>query len=113
MTYTFEATNNGDAPLNRPGATTGGPGTKDPGWVVDGHCDGAATYVSGDDDDNDLLDPGETWEFTCQNAVDGTDHQHRAHHRPALERRREPAAGDPESGTSRTPSSGSLQPGSR
>ena len=21
--------------------------------------------------DNDLLDPGETWEFTCQNAVDG------------------------------------------
>jgi uncharacterized repeat protein (TIGR01451 family) len=70
VTYTFEATNTGDAPLNRPSATTGGAGTKDPGWVVDGRCDSPTTYVSGDGNGNDLLDPGETWQFTCQNTVD-------------------------------------------
>jgi uncharacterized repeat protein (TIGR01451 family) len=61
--YTFVATNTGDTPLNRPGASSGGPGTKDPGWVADSGCS-PVTYFSGDDG-NDLLDPGESWTFTC------------------------------------------------
>ena len=64
VTYTFEAKNTGTPALNRPGATTAGP-AKDPGWIEDTRCTSPATFVSGDTDDDDLLDPGETWTFTC------------------------------------------------
>jgi hypothetical protein len=72
VTYTFEATNTGIPALNRPDATTAGP-AKEPGWVTDSHCTSEATYVDngGDANDNDLLDPGETWTFTCPGAVGG------------------------------------------
>jgi archaellum component FlaG (FlaF/FlaG flagellin family) len=71
VTYTFEAENTGDDVLNRPGATTGGPGPTEPGWVVDGRCESDATFVGGDTNGNELLDPGETWEFTCDGEVTG------------------------------------------
>ncbi len=78
VTYTFLATNPDDGdpvpvpPLNRPGAagTPPGPSATDPGWVVDDHCTSPATYVTGDGNGNVLLDPGETWEFTCQGVID-------------------------------------------
>ena len=79
VTYRFTATNPGEEPLNRPGAEGGGPGTKDPGWVEDiapdvpgaGRCDSPPTYDGGDANDNDLLDPGEEWEFSCPGTVTG------------------------------------------
>ena len=75
VTYTFAATNTGTPGLNRPGATVPGePGPKDPGWVADTQCVDPATYVSGDLPDdatgNNLLDPGETWTFTCLGSID-------------------------------------------
>ena len=80
VTYRFTATNPGEEPLNRPGADGGGPGTKDPGWVEDiapdrpglGRCDSPPTYDSGDANDNDLLDPGEQWSFSCPGTVTQT-----------------------------------------
>jgi hypothetical protein len=69
VTYTFAATNEGDTPLNRPGAATGGPGPKDPGWIVDVRCAAPAVFTGGDANGNDLLDPAETWTFTCPGAV--------------------------------------------
>ncbi len=68
VTYTFVATNPGDAPLGRPGADAGGPGTKDPGWVADPNCF-PVEYVDGDTNSNDLLDSGEPWQFTCSTSV--------------------------------------------
>jgi hypothetical protein len=69
VTYDFVATNSGNVPLNRPGATTGGPAATGPGWITDPHCTSPSTYVSGDANGNVLLDPGETWRFTCPGAV--------------------------------------------
>ena len=54
--------------------------TKDPGWVEDiapdspglGRCDSPPTYDSGDANDNDLLDPGEQWSFSCPGTVTQT-----------------------------------------
>jgi hypothetical protein len=71
VTYTFTATNPGNAPLNRPGAPPAGtgPSATDPGWVVDPRCDQPTTYTGGDADGDKLLDPGETWKFTCTNTV--------------------------------------------
>jgi uncharacterized repeat protein (TIGR01451 family) len=37
-------------------------------WVTDNKC-ADVTYVSGDTDDNGLLDPGEAWHFTCQTVI--------------------------------------------
>ncbi len=69
VTYSYAVTNTGDVPLNRPGAfEPGEPGPTDPGWIVDDTCS-PVTYVSGDDG-NDLLDPEETWLFTCAGSVD-------------------------------------------
>ena len=82
VTYRFTATNPGEEPLNRPGADEGGPGTKDPGWVEDiapkrpglGRCDSDSPpkYDGGDTNDNNLLDPGEQWEFSCRGTVTET-----------------------------------------
>src|SRR5262245_4687035 len=76
VTYTFTATNPGNRPLNRPGADTGGPSATDPGWVEDltppgvpARCTGPVTFVDGDAHGNELLDPGETWHFTCSGNV--------------------------------------------
>lgn len=66
VTYTFQAENLGTSPLGRPG----GAAATDPGWVVDPRCDGPAVFQSGDTDGDQLLDPGETWVFTCTNTVD-------------------------------------------
>ena len=86
VTYTYEATNNGDVPLNRPGAYPDGPGPTAPGWIDDDTCT-PVTYVSGDDG-NALLDPGETWQFTCLGAVDEPTLNTADDHRPAVEPRR-------------------------
>jgi uncharacterized repeat protein (TIGR01451 family) len=65
--YTFSATNTGTAILGRPGGT---PAT-DPGWVIDPNCNGPTTYTGGDTSPaNGLMDPGETWTFTCTASVD-------------------------------------------
>ena len=37
-----------------------------------GRCDSPATYVGGDANGNDLLDPGEEWQFTCPGTVTAT-----------------------------------------
>ena len=65
VTYTFTAENSGDEPLNR----LGGQSATDPGWVTDSRCTADATYVSGDDDGDELLDPDEVWTFRCQGQV--------------------------------------------
>jgi len=81
VVYTFTVTNPDDGdpvpvpPLNRPGAAEGGPTATDPGWIVDDHCRAPATYDpgeqpgGGDANGNLLLDPGETWTFTCPGEV--------------------------------------------
>ena len=67
VTYTFTATNTGTPAAAQPArATTTRARRRDPGWVVDDALPSTpAVYVSGDADDNVLLDPGETWTFTC------------------------------------------------
>jgi hypothetical protein len=66
--YSFVADNTGDVPLGRPGSPPG-PGPKAPGWIVDARCTSAATYASGDTNDNDRLDSDEQWTFTCPGSV--------------------------------------------
>ena len=78
VTYTFTATNPGDVPLNRPDAPPAGtgPSATEPGWVVDPRCDQPTTFTGGDANDNQLLDPGEEWTFTCTNQVsDNASHE--------------------------------------
>jgi uncharacterized repeat protein (TIGR01451 family) len=65
VTYTFTATNPGNARLLRPNGTP----TTDPGWVNDSQCLLSVTYVSGDTNLDGFFDPGETWVFTCDNDV--------------------------------------------
>ncbi len=70
VVYTFTARNEGNVPLNRTGASAGPPSATDPGWVIDSRCLGAVGYVSGDTSPaNAMLDPGETWTFTCSALV--------------------------------------------
>jgi hypothetical protein len=80
VTWSFTATNPGDEPLNRPGAAAGGPTTHDPGWIQETflpreapRCASPPVYVSGDANNNFLLDPNqsETWTFTCPGSVTG------------------------------------------
>ncbi|WP_133411837.1 DUF7507 domain-containing protein [Agromyces badenianii] len=59
VTYTYAATNDGDADLRND--------TGDAGWVADDTC--APVGYSGGDDGDGLLNPGETWSFTCQRTV--------------------------------------------
>jgi uncharacterized repeat protein (TIGR01451 family) len=74
VTYHFQATNPGNQPppLNRPGAASGGPSATDEGWVEDPRCDAPTQYESGDTNGNEMLDSGETWNFTCTNTVGQT-----------------------------------------
>ena len=59
VTYTYQATNPSIVPLQDVTVTDdAGPGTCTP-----------VTFVSGDTDNDDLLDPGELWEYTCTTTV--------------------------------------------
>jgi hypothetical protein len=51
VTFTYHETNNGNDPIS--------------GVTVSGSICGSATYVSGDINTNSILDPGETWVYTC------------------------------------------------
>ena len=53
------------------------------------------TYDGGDDNANGLLDPGETWQFTCPGDRRRAHRQSRRHRRPALDDRRSPLGVDP------------------
>ncbi len=65
VTYTFTAENSGNTPLARPGGAS-----TDPGWVQDPQCLQPAVFVGGDVAPvNTLLDPGETWTFTCTGSI--------------------------------------------
>jgi hypothetical protein len=69
VTYTIQAENTGTEPLARP---DGQSSTGTPGWVVDARCLEPAVYSVGDTNGNDLLDPPETWTFTCAGQVTAT-----------------------------------------
>lgn len=69
VTYSFTATNNGTDALTRPGG--GDPKADD--WVTDPLCSPVTFTGVGDDNANDLLDPGETWEFECGPVPTDTD----------------------------------------
>ncbi len=51
VTFTYDETNNGTDPIS--------------GVTVSGSSCGTATYVSGDTNTNGILDPGETWVYSC------------------------------------------------
>jgi hypothetical protein len=52
VTFTYDETNSGDDPISD--------------VTVSGSICGTATYQSGDTNTNGVLDPGETWVYTCQ-----------------------------------------------
>jgi hypothetical protein len=66
VTYTYQATNEGDADLRND--------TGDPGWVTDDKCSPVAQVLAGafnvgDANTDTLLNPGETWRFTCSTPI--------------------------------------------
>ncbi|GAB2841437.1 hypothetical protein ACFQ0P_01215 [Microbacterium insulae] len=66
VTYSYAATNTGSADLRND--------TGDAGWVADDRCAPVAPVLAGafnvgDVNTDDLLNPGETWSFTCQTAI--------------------------------------------
>ncbi len=99
----------------------GGPGTKDPGWVEDVAPDPTGSWaaatrrrptMSGDANDNEMLDPGEEWEFTCPGTVTGR--RRSTSRRSSVSPRTRTAAPFPASTRSRTwrpPSSARERPG--
>ena len=69
--YTYTVSNPGNVGLQRPGGF-GTPANRD-GWVVDtagptGTCS-AVTYDSGDGGTPFVLDPAETWTYTCRTTL--------------------------------------------
>lgn len=67
VTYSYAATNTGTADLRND--------TGDPGWVADDNCAPvqpvpATGNNSGDTNGDGLLNPGETWHFTCTATID-------------------------------------------
>jgi LPXTG-motif cell wall-anchored protein len=60
VTYTYTARNEGDIDLRND--------TGNPGWVADDACS-PVTYRGGDDGDG-LMNPEETWTFTCSRGID-------------------------------------------
>ena len=68
VTYTYTATNEGDTDLRND--------TGNAGWLVDDTCSpvdqvlqGATNFNVGDTNTDDLMNPGETWSFTCAPAT--------------------------------------------
>jgi Prealbumin-like fold domain len=57
VTYTYQLENTGDTPLRVDGQAPDG-------WLTDDRCAPVA-YVDGDANDDQVLDVGETWTFTC------------------------------------------------
>ena len=68
VTYTYVATNTGTADLRNPADPAGAPTIPPVHWVVDDKC-ADVTYVSGDANNDGLLNPGEAWHFTCQTPI--------------------------------------------
>ena len=67
VTYTYTATNDGDTDLRND--------TDNPGWVTDDQCSPVEQVLDGDDNAGDtnsdeLINPGETWEFSCTAEID-------------------------------------------
>ncbi|HEY5879149.1 MAG TPA: LPXTG cell wall anchor domain-containing protein [Nakamurella sp.] len=64
--YTYTAQNDGDVDLRND--------TGDPAWIADNACSPVSGVPSNDDNqgdtnDDDLLNPGETWTFTCSRTI--------------------------------------------
>lgn len=67
VTYTYTATNTGDTDLRND--------TGDAGWVTDDTCDPVqqvqtAGFNTGDTNTDTLLNPEETWQFSCTTTID-------------------------------------------
>ena len=58
VTYTFAEKNDGDAPLTNV-------------TITDANCSAAPVRQSGDTDNDNVLDPGETWIYTCTKTIAG------------------------------------------
>ena len=84
VTYTYTATNTGTTDLRND--------TGNAGWVTDNQCSPVTQVVNGAGDNvgdtnaDDLLNPGETWQFTCSGHDQRPHHQPGHDHRPARRR---------------------------
>ena len=65
--YTYVAENTGTVDLRNPADPVGSPQIPPTTWVTDDTCP-SVTYDSGDDGDG-LLNPGESWTFTCSTTI--------------------------------------------
>jgi len=63
VTYTYVATNSGTAPFEAPQGAT----SRDD-WLSDDKCS-PVTYVSGDTNDDSVMEPGEAWLYTCGSPI--------------------------------------------
>jgi hypothetical protein len=71
ITYTFKEANTGDTALTPPTAGTR-PSVITTSGTPLGMCNvTAVSFVSGDPDNDKILDPGETWVFSCQGSLAG------------------------------------------
>lgn len=75
VTYSYTATNTGTEALTRPDPPPAPPADPRDGWIFDGIGPSGAcapvVYVSGDVDDDTILDVGEAWDYTCITTIDG------------------------------------------
>ena len=65
--YTYVAENTGTVDLRNPADPVGSPQIPPTTWVTDDTCP-SVTYESGDNGDG-LLNPGESWTFTCSTTI--------------------------------------------
>jgi hypothetical protein len=71
ITYTFKEANTGDTSLTPPTAGTR-PSVITTSGTPLGMCNvSAVSFVSGDPNNDKILDPGETWVFSCQGSLAG------------------------------------------
>ena len=63
VTYTYVATTSGTAPFQAPQGAT----SRDD-WLSDDKCS-PVTYVSGDTNDDSIMEPGESWTYTCASSI--------------------------------------------